>query len=258
VTALDRRLEKLEAALSPAEAVVRWLESAKSHGGFGPYCDYLVAHQEESPLLTLPPLVAAWAGHSSEGKDEPAVAAKVERAVRSTLVRVLLVERMNKLVIIGRASDDHQVDLLHLLEPLVLTGRVDAPTTTNWINHAGRLLGEVRLWLESAATIGARYFGGHSPLFPDVEPFLRWERTCCEEMLSRFNDAAARKRGHRPTGEPVDFSLVDEWVAELLEPSIAELVRIASIDAQAFLNERARPIGISHLIELGEAPPWRP
>jgi hypothetical protein len=84
----------------------------------------------------------------------------------------------------------------------MLTGRVDAPTTTNWINHAGRLLGEVRLWLESAATIGARYFGGHSPLFQDVEPFPEWERTCCEEMLSRFNDAAARTRGRKPKGEP--------------------------------------------------------
>jgi len=255
---LDKRLEKLETALSPTEAAVRWLESAKGYGGFAPYCDYLVNHQEESPLFTLPPLVAAWAGHSPDGRSEPATVARIERAVRTTVVRVLLVERMNKLVCSSRASDDRIVTLLELLEPLVLAGRVDGPTKTDWVNQAGQLLGEVRVWLQSDAAIGTRYFDDHRPLFQDIAPFLGWVRTSCEQMLTRFNAAAIAKRGRKPWVEPVDLTLVDQWVAENLEAHIAELVRIATIDAEAFLNERIRPMGISRLIEMGEATPWQP
>jgi hypothetical protein len=258
VTALDRRLDKRESARSPTDAVVRWLEFAKAHGGFGPDCDYLVQHQEESPLFTLPPLVAAWAGHIPQGRYARAPTDEVERAVRTTLVRVLLVERMNKLICVGRASDEHQVDLLRLLEPLVLAGRVDGPTQTSWINHAGRLLGEVRLWLESAATIGTRYFAGHRPWFQDVAPFLEWVRTSCEEMLAAYTAALARPRGRKPSRDPVDLSLVDQWTADSLEAQIAEPVRVARIDTEVFLAERTREIGISRLIELGEVPPWRP
>jgi hypothetical protein len=255
-TATGKRLEKLETTLSPSEAAARWLTAARA-SGFVAYLDHLRDHPNEAPLVTLPRLVPAWAGHSPERRDEPATAARAQRAVRSVLIRVLLAERCNKIVCFTRTGDEHRVALLRMLEPLVLAGRVDEQTENDWVNETGMLLSEVRRWLAADAAIGSRYFGGTRPLFQDVAAYVEWVRDACAEMLDRYNQAAVRKKGRKPRGEPTDLTQVETWVADGLEAYVSNLVRGASLDADLFLTGQSRPIGISHLIDLGEAPPWQ-
>jgi hypothetical protein len=176
---------------------------------------------------------------------------QIERAVRSTIVRLMLVEQQNRLLALGLNGDFPQVALLQLLKPLVLTGRVDEPTEVEWIEHAGRLVDEARLWSEGADLIGKRYLAGHAPLFPDVQAALDGVREDSLELLDAYNAAAARTRGRRPHGSPVDLGLIDAHVAELLEAHVAGVVQGARLETEAFLGERTRTLRLERLVGMG-------
>jgi hypothetical protein len=247
VTALERRLAKVEEALSPTEAVVRWLEEAKSQESYAAYSDWLRDQPRENPFATLPALVARWAGPGSRENDR-ATSERVERAVRSVLVRVFLVERMNQWLSMGAQADSNQLDLLQMLEPLVSSGRLALDIECRWVEHAGRLVAEARIWQEGAERIAERYFAGQSPLFPDVAVYLEELRRYAEDLLHHYNAAIARPRGRKPKGTTVDLSLIEEHVAEFVEPHTAELVRLARTDAEVFLGERDHQLSIPRLI----------
>ena len=80
-------------------------------------------------------------------------------------------------------ADAHQIDLLQMLAPFVLIGRADLATETRWVEHAGRLVDEARLWREGAALIAERYLGGHDPLFHDVAACLESLQSEGEKLL---------------------------------------------------------------------------
>ncbi len=252
MTALDRRLEKIEQALDPTEAVVRWLEEAKSCGNYAAYSESLLGRPLLNPYTAIPSVVAMWAGHVPGSKPDRTVNQRVEGAVRSALVRVSLVERQNHLLTLGAPADCNQLDLLRMLEPLVLTGRVEPYTEAQWVEHAGRLVDEARLWSKGAELLGSRYFAGRSPLFPDVEKYLTELQEACEELLHEYNAAARRTRGRRPKGEPVDLGLIDQHVAQLLEAHTDGLVRQARQETEVLLGERARELSIPRLLGMRE------
>jgi hypothetical protein len=252
VTTLDRQLQQITSALSPTEAVVRWLEEAKSHGAFGVYWDWLEEHPSANPFTAIPRQVAAWARQDVGKSTDRATTERVGRAVRSALVRFELVEWMNRTLINGAQADAHQVELLQLLAPLVLTGRVDLPTENAWGEHAGRLVDEARLWSESAALIGDRYLAGHAPLFPDVARYLDSLQANCETLLADYNHAVGKPRGRKPQGTVVDLHLIDAHVAELLPAQVAALLRIARTETEVHLGERERQLSIPRLIGMGE------
>jgi hypothetical protein len=247
MTALDRRLQRVEEALSPTEAVVRWLEEAKRHESYAIYSEWLRDRPAENPFTALPAMVAKWAGHGDRVNDR-ATTERVARAVRSVLVRVFLVERMNQWLSMGAQADSNQLDLLQMLEPLVLAGRLDIATESRWVEHAGRLVDEARIWGESAERIGERYFAEQSPLFPDVATYLAELREYAEELLHHYNAAITRPRGRKPKGTPVDVGLIDQHVASLVEPHTAELLRLARTDAEVFIGERDHELSIPRLI----------
>jgi hypothetical protein len=251
VTALERRLAKVEDALSPTEAVVRWLEEAKRHESYAIYSERLKDRPAENPFSMLPAIVAKWAGYGERGNDR-AITERVERAVRSLLVRVFLVERMNQWLSVGAQADSNQLDLLQMLEPLVLSGRLDLETESRWVEHSGRLVDEARIWQEGAERMGERYLAGASPLFPDVAAYLAELRQYAEELLQHYNAAVAKPRGRKPKGAVVDLTLIDQHVASLVESHTAELVRLARTDAEVFLGERDHQLSIPRLIGRGE------
>jgi hypothetical protein len=248
MTVLERRLAKVEEALSPTEAVVRWLEEAKSDGTFAAYSDRLVEHPAENPFTTIPRLAAAWARQEVGQREDPAAREWIERAVRSALVRFELVEWLNRTLVNGAQGDANQLGLVRLLAPFVLTGRADALTEHEWVNHAGRLVDEARLWHESAQILGERYLAGHSPLFPDVEQYLTELQADCESLLHEYNRAAARPKGRKPKGGGVDLVPIDAHVAELLEAHIEGIVRIVRTETEVHLGERERTLAIEKLV----------
>jgi hypothetical protein len=251
VTALDRQLQKIESALSPTEAVVRWLEEAKRHESYAIYSEWLRDRPAENPFTTLPAVVARCAVDGDRGNDR-ATTERVERAVRSVLVRVFLVERMNQWLSMGAQADSNQLDLLQMLEPLVLSGRLDLETERRWVEHAGRLVDEARIWQEGAERLGERYFAGQSPLFPDVAAYLAELREYAEDLLHHYNAAVARPRGRKPKGTVVDLTLIDQHVASIVEPHVTALLRLARTDAEVFIGERDHQLSIPRLIGRGE------
>src|SRR5215217_2038894 len=93
MTALDRRLQRVEEALAPTEAVVRWLEEAKRYENYAVYSERLRDRPAENPFTRLPGVIAMC---QRIKENDRATTERLERAVRSVLVRVFLVERMNR------------------------------------------------------------------------------------------------------------------------------------------------------------------
>jgi hypothetical protein len=187
--------------------------------------------------------VAVGEAHIHKGQSS-----SLQLATSLLLVRVFLVERMNQWRSMGAQADSNQLDLLQMLEPLVLTGRVGIETENRWLEHAGRLVDEARIWEGSVERLGERYLAGTSPCFPDVAQYLVELGQYAEDLLHAYNVAVARPRGRKPTGASVDLALIDKHVAELVEPHTAELLRLARTDAEVFLGERDHQLSIPRLI----------
>jgi hypothetical protein len=247
VTTSKRRMEMLEGALSPTEAVVRWLEAAKGYGSFGAYAQYLMAHGEQSPAATIPPVVAAWAGHEAGKRNDRAATERTDRAVRAALVRVFLVERMNWMLAWRETADAKVLDLLEALRPLVLTGRADQSSTACSVAHLGQLLLETRVWQRTAQVIGTHFLAGSSPLFPDLEAELAATRMRCEQHLTDYTTAVNRVQRTTLKGEPVDVAGIVAQAEALVEAHVHELAKGARVRMETFLAERSGIFAIERL-----------
>jgi hypothetical protein len=249
MTALDRRLQQLEGALAPTEAVVRWLEAAKGHGSFGAYAQYLLAHGEQSPAATIPPVVAAWAGHEAGKRNDRVASERTARAVRAALLRVFLVERVNWMLAWGEDSDRKVLDLLAALRPLVLTGRANESGATCWLEHTAQLFLETQVWQQAAQMIGARFLAGCSPLFPDLEAGLAATAASCAQQLADYNAAVRRVRARKPKGEPVDLTGIGAQAEAVVEAHVQELAKGARVRLETFLAERSGAFAIERLTD---------
>ncbi len=92
----ERRLAALEAALSPTELVVRWLEEAHGFGGIEAY----VRSMLDDPAVVPPAdqlarVAASGARASLRGKGAEAIGKAVDGAIRETIFRFELVLRIN-------------------------------------------------------------------------------------------------------------------------------------------------------------------
>lgn len=94
-----RRLEKLEAGLTPKQHVLRWLDHAFSFGSEEAYTDWLVSRSmSELPRIKLAETVADAARSTHRGAPREAVEQAVLRAVRDVYFLTQLVVDMNTLV----------------------------------------------------------------------------------------------------------------------------------------------------------------
>src|SRR5688572_11113227 len=94
MTASDGRLANLEAALSPTELVIRWLDEAHAFGDFVAYVDSLLDQPDDQfPLNRL--LHEASDGVRAAGLKGPAQDDAMRRALRETAFRFQLVLAIN-------------------------------------------------------------------------------------------------------------------------------------------------------------------
>ena len=90
----ERRIAKIEEALTPTQRVLAWLDEAHAHGGLSEYVDSLLDQPAEAfPTNRL--LREAAEAVRARRRGSKDVDAEVLRAVRGTLFRFQLVLRIN-------------------------------------------------------------------------------------------------------------------------------------------------------------------
>lgn len=244
----ERRLAAVEAAMTPTELVVAWLEEAHGYGSLEGAVRSMLS--EPNPLPPLDRLArAAGDGAKSRTKGKPADErdGAINTAIGETVVRFRLVLR-----IITVSCD--LLDRRLLLEGLfgarlglLLTtaqaiGQADPGYLADLIEIRDLFVGRVNELLaaeEARATVERRYLGGHPALFPDRQ--AEWaERLESSERLGALAIGLTDKEDVAPPDPPdpeVAAARVDQLVADLVEPARAE--------ALEDLGQRPRAFGIA-------------
>jgi hypothetical protein len=244
---LARRLATVEAALSPTELVVRWLDEAHAYGDLVTHARALLeAESTETPLDRLAREAAAGARASAKGKRPEVVNDAVRTAVLETVFRFDLLLRI--LVVSHELLDrEALVDAalaaqLALLSSMDETERVE-PSYLRRVEILRDLalarVDELRLVQQAREQVEARYLGGHPALFPDA--VAAWE----EQLRSTETIAAmAIRLAELDSVAPPAPELADAAATRISE-LVADLVEPARVTALEKLGEGRRGLTIA-------------
>jgi hypothetical protein len=244
---LARRLDRLEAGLSPTQLVNRWLDEALPYGSLEAYAAATVdLPGDEQPINRL-------AREASEGvrarfgtrRGEDYQAA-LRGALRQTVLRFELVMRAN---IATHELTDRAMLVTALLAAQLTIHLSDRRARTNRpmpevplaeVRHAAFRWADDQLALRQAVrTVEARYFEGHPILFPEIDEASAGQTRRTQENAAML-DACAQDEGVAgltpPTPDDV-AALEAQRLADLIEPA-----RSAALDK---LGEDERAIAIA-------------
>ena len=174
----ERRLAKLEGALSPKPATLLWLAEAHQFGSLPAYVDWLIDQPiSVAPLERVPEQARAAAVHGMRGQPREIVREAARGAVRDAIFLVELVLRLNSVA-------EETTRLLGLrcaalfwerraisAEAQLETARPSGGRTarwTAWRAAVARLIDRLYLAEEVRAHLERRYLEGSPTLFPDL------------------------------------------------------------------------------------------
>jgi hypothetical protein len=244
----ERRLAALEAALSPTELVVRWLDEAHGFGGIQAY----VRSMLDDPAVVPPAdqlarAAASGARASLRGKGVEVIGKAVDGAIRDTIFRFELVLRINTVSheLIGRQMLLDGVFSGQLA--MLATGGQDAGRRDMaYLERIAQLrqliidrLDELEAAGQARLSVEERYLAGHPALFPDS--VAAWaEQLENSEAIGRLAVGLAEKDG-LPWPTPQDPDTMAARVTQLVD----DLVEPAKVIALEQLGEGRRAFGIA-------------
>jgi hypothetical protein len=257
----ERRLEALDAALTPTERVVRWLNEAHAYGGLEAYVRSLVADPTVvQPIDQLARAAAEGAKRSLRGKPRDGIAKAVDTAVRETVFRFQLALRINT---VGHELLDRQLLLDGLfsarLALLASEGRDKRHRDPAYLERFAQLrelilgrLAELEAHGRARLSVEERFLAGHSALFPDDG--AAWvEQLTTSERIGQLAAALAEQDG-LPIPERPDADAVTLRVAQL----VADLVEPARVAALEQLGDGWRALAIATSWVQGKLDPASP
>jgi hypothetical protein len=228
MTTVDRRLDKVEAGLSPTELILRWLAEAHAHDDFSAYTRSLVATEwPVFPLDRLADAAKANATQQARGLPREEAEAAINRAIVAAVFRFQLVLRINYL-----AHDflDREILILAALAAYVALATSDGEETAARASFIKPVVMRDVLFarvnelhaLEAAReAVEARYLDGVAALFPAGQRAWAEQRTRSETaavMALRLADLDGAEE--RPDDDPVVFDArVGQLVADHVEPA---------------------------------------
>jgi len=244
----ERRLARLESALTPTELVLRWLDEAHAFGDLESYVRSQLAEPSfEGPLDRLAREATSGARTSLRGKRPEVIDAAVRTALRETVFRFDLVMRIlvtthDLLEREGLIEAVLSAHLALLTTEGRATRRRDATYLERFATRRDLLtfrLAELRAAQEARAAVEVRYLAGHTALFPDAvkawDEQLRGTETL-EDLACRLAVLDAV-----PPAEPADPDAVSARVTEL----VADLVEPAKATALEKLDEGRQALTIA-------------
>jgi len=246
----ERRLAKLETALSPTELVLRWLDEAHAFDDLEAYTRWLLDQPPEVfPADRLAHEAADGMRASLRGRPKEEVDNAVRKALREVLFRFELVMRIN--VVAHETAHRHQ--LLHTIfafrfatlndqrEDASRKDRADVDRqAAEWWRLLAGQVGLLWAMAEARTSAEARYLAGHVALFPDVG--RRWS-DCVKnhESLLGLATRMAELDGWLEWEAPEDPAGTASRVAQLT----ADLVEPARVMALEKLDEGGRALTLA-------------
>jgi hypothetical protein len=228
----ERRLDKVEAALTPTQRVLAWLDEAHTWGTLSAYVDSLLDKSpDDFPINRLAADAAAATRGALRGKPADTLGIAIRKAVRATVFRFHLVLRIN--VVAHDTINRETLIYVALAGQLALLGRDDRPERLSEDGHLARLaqgrdmaMSRVDHWLavqQARSLAEERYLDGRAALFPDTAADEA-ERLKTSMELAVMADATAELDGlapFEPTEPDVIAARARVLVADLVEPARA-------------------------------------
>lgn len=228
---LARRLEKLEAGLSPTQLVLRWLDEAHGHGSLVAYVNSILDDPpEDFPLNRLVREARAGVRATSQTRARERAETALRAALRQVVFRFELVMRIN--VTAHELLDREalvQAALSGQLAVLTLgprTGRRAEPSYFERVAMCrdltlGRVI-ELHAAKEARSIAETRYLDGHPALFP--EALAAWKAQVHEsERAAAMADRLAELDGLGSDLDdaPAVAARVPDLLRDLVEPAKA-------------------------------------
>jgi hypothetical protein len=172
---IARRLAKVEAALTPTELVLRWLDEAHAHGDLESYVRAQLAESPpDTPINRLAHEAVAGATATSRGKGAEATQVAVRTALGATVFRFELVMRITN---VSHERIDRELLVSGVIAPnLALLAGIDATEREHEPAYLRRLaslrdlavarVDDLLLAQQARAQVEARYLGGRAVLYP--------------------------------------------------------------------------------------------
>ncbi len=245
---IARRVAAVEAALTPTELVLRWLDEAHAHGDLEGYVrSQLADSPADTPINRLAREAVTGATAATKGRGTEATRAAVRVALGGTVFRFDLIMRI--------ITTTHELLDRQALLDAVLAGQLAMQASANREEPDGEPARPGRLaWcrdlllsraneLEAAnrarEAVEARYLGGHPAVFPDT--LAAWE----EQVRGTRALAAMAVRLAELDGVPLPAPLDAEAVSARADRLVADLVEPAKVTALEKLGEGERAYRIA-------------
>jgi len=245
VTTADRRLDKVEARLSPTELVLRWLAEAHAYDDFTTYTRSLV--QAEPPVFPLDRLAheaETSARQQARGLPREEAQAAIRKAIVETVFRFQLVLRINILSheFLDREGLIQAALSAHLALALDANDRPSERATLPIARFRDLLMGRVNeLHAMEAARLEVerRYLDGVSALFPAGQRAWDTQRNWSERQAVIAMRLAEFDGAEPPADD--DPAAVQARVAQL----VADHVEPARLKAYDGLGDGRRALNIA-------------
>jgi hypothetical protein len=256
----ERRLAKLEGALSPKAATLLWLAEAQEFGSLEAYVDWLIDQPiSAAPLELVPEQSERAARAAMRGQPREAVREAAHRAVRDAVFLVELVTRLNLAAVEVSRIEGLRYAVLYwqmraLSAEASLSGdaasrQVKSASTSRWRTWCTDVAGLVtRLHAaeEARAHLERQYLDGHPALFPDtIEDGARLREGA--ERLAGLGDSLSpliEGGRRRKTVDLAGLRTAARKDAPTLTAQLVDEVRLATLDV---LGDRAAASAIAAL-----------
>jgi len=262
----ERRLAKVEAALTPTQRVLVWLDEAHAFGSLSAYVDSLLDQPPDVfPINRLAREAATATRAALRGKRPETVDAAVRKCLRATIFRFELVMRIN---VVTHEMIDREVLIYAVFAgQLALLAGEDRPERLTEEGFVRRLcqcrditmsrVDEMLAAQEARSIVEERYLDGRGALFPDAADGIA-ERLLWAHEQAAMAAALAELDGLdpvAPTGPDALSARAAALVMDFVEPSRASALDKLDEGRQALTiatkwlrlkNERSRADAIGN------------
>jgi hypothetical protein len=252
---IDRRLDKVEARLSPQQAMLLWMQEAHQYGTVQAYsASFKDLPFARYPLVVLPKQVSE-AVRATMPKAKPEAVRRAERnAVREVAFLLFLVHEFNMRLWGDWRAMGLQLALVATeLKSLMQDDAAPEAQYEEARQRAIDAVAELLQWQIAIDQVAGRYFGGTSPIFPTQAQMLAEMVGHAEFVVTTFNEhlawmatyGAKHKRGKVVVpASPIDL----EGLTRELLPTGVELARhivvMAKVEASRFMGETHEALGM--------------
>jgi hypothetical protein len=258
MSAVEQRLAKVAAHLTPTQAVLAWLMEAQACGSLDAYVLSLRdAPDEAFPLIRLhdqmEQAVRGMTAAMSRKAPTPDEQRAVRLAYRDAGFLYYLATHLN-----WRIIERKRANWLHVALVVTMLRGAALADDERELDHAWAQAREAlhTAYVQQgvAEAIAMRYFGGQSPLFPDVAEDVALLVTETERVVEIVNEVFAmvaepprgrrrtRKAPDRPTApprlEPLDFGILRAAARAAIAAEVALPVDLAKAEAFDLIGER--------------------